>query len=117
MVRDYDEHFGTFDSFNKEVYVSLIGGTYPKIKSIEIDSEFLLKLDFVENSFYVTGSIPVYITIQGESEDIVHLVLLNEDIYLEPSYDSEDIFEARIKEINTELRDSLLGVGNSIDIY
>ena len=37
MVRDYDEHFGTFINFNKEIYASLIDGTYLKIKSIEID--------------------------------------------------------------------------------
>lgn len=110
MIRDFDEHFGTFNNFNKEVYSSLVDGVYPIIKNIDIDSEFLLKLDFVEDSFYVTGSIPVYITIRGKSEDIVHLVLLNEYVYLESSYDSEDVFEARIKEIDAELRASLLSI-------
>lgn len=109
MIRDYDEDLGTFDNFNKEVYASLLGGEYPKIKSIEIESKYLLKLDFIEADFYITGCIPVYITVQGESEDIVHLVLLNEYVYLESSYDSESVFEARIKEIDTELRVSLLG--------
>lgn len=108
MIREYDMYYGIHDNFNKEVYASLVGGEYPTIKSIEFETEFMLKLDYVEDLYYVSSCIPVYITIQEGTEDIVHLVLLNEYVYLESTYDTEEDFNERIKEIESELRASLL---------